>query len=146
MNFVKSTVFASTLLLSLASNAASLSTIGTQDNGVFNEMQQIQLKSAGERSSAKSADIFFINSNDVQVEDLTKELLKDFNSIVIVGDSFKNKDLMIQLVGFGIEREVVAITNIHDSSKRQINTYSKGDKAGDDKIAAVLMDTIARHL
>ncbi|MEO9494393.1 MAG: hypothetical protein ABJG42_07885 [Vibrio splendidus] len=143
MNFVKSTIFASTLLLSLASNAASLSTIGTQDNGVFNEMQQIQLKSAGERSSA---DIFFINSNDVQVEDLTKELLKDFNSIVIVGDSFKNKELMIELVGFGIEREVVAITNIHDSSKRQINTYSKGDKAGNDKVAAVLMDTIARHL
>lgn len=104
MNFVKSTIFASTLLLSLASNAASLSTIGTQDNGVFNEMQRIQLKSAGERSSAKSADIFFINSNDVQVEDLTKELLKDFNSIVIVGDSFKNKELMIKLVGFGIER------------------------------------------
>ncbi|CAH6785383.1 hypothetical protein VCHA43P277_10104 [Vibrio chagasii] len=54
--------------------------------------------------------------------------------------------MTIKLVGFGIEREVVAITNIHDSSKRQINTYSKGDKAGDDKVAAVLMDTIARHL
>ena len=146
MNFVKSTIFASTLLLSLASHAASLSTIGTQDNGVFNEMKQIQLKSAGERSSSKSADIFFINSNDIQVEDLTKELLKDFNSIVIVGDSFKNKELMIKLVGFGIEREVVAITNIHDSAKRQINTYSKGDEAGDDKVAAVLMDTIARRL
>ena len=146
MNFVKSTIFAGTLLLSLASNAASLSTIGTQDNGVFNEMQQIQLKSAGERSSTKSADIFFIDSNDVEVEELTKELLKDFNSIVIVGDPFKNKELMIKLVGFGIEREVVAITNIHDSSQRQINTYSKGDKAGDDKVAAVLMDTIARQL
>ncbi|MCW1889192.1 hypothetical protein OK016_03370 [Vibrio chagasii] len=36
---------------------------------------------------------------------------------MIVGDSFKNKELMIKLVGFGIERrEVVAITNIHDSS------------------------------
>ncbi|WP_277422507.1 hypothetical protein [Vibrio splendidus] len=34
----------------------------------------------------------------------------------------------------------------HDSSKHQINTYSKGDKAGDDNVAAVLMDTIARHL
>ncbi len=146
MNFVKSTIFTSTLLLSLASHAASLSTIGTQDNGVFNEMKQIQLKSARERSSSKSADIFFINSNDIQVEDLTKELLKDFNSIVIVGDSFKNKELMIKLVGFGIEREVVAITNINDSSKRQINTYSKGDEAGDDKVAAVLMDTIARRL
>ena len=146
MNFVKSTIFTSTLLLSLASHAASLSTIGTQDNGVFNEMKQIQLKSARERSSSKSADIFFINSNDIQVEDLTKELLKDFNSIVIVGDSFKNKELMIKLVGFGIEREVVAITNIHDSSKRQINTYSKGDEAGDDKVAAVLMDTISRRL
>lgn len=64
----------------------------------------------------------------------------------IVGHSFKNKELMIKLVGFGIEREAVAITNIHDSLKRQINTYSKGDKAGDDKVAAVLMDTIARHL
>ncbi|HGY9594871.1 TPA: hypothetical protein ACOJPH_002534 [Vibrio campbellii] len=146
MNFVKSTIFTSTLLLSLASHAASLSTIGTQDNGVFNEMKQIQLKSARERSSSKSADIFFINSNDIQVEDLTKELLKDFNAIVIVGDSFKNKELMIKLVGFGIEREVVAITNIHDSSKRQINTYSKDDEAGDDKVAAVLMDTIARRL
>ncbi|MEZ9473482.1 hypothetical protein BCU36_004240 [Vibrio lentus] len=41
---------------------------------------------------------------------------------------------------------MVAITNIHDSSKHQINTYSKGDKAGDDKVAAVLMDTLARHL
>lgn len=58
MNFVKSTIFTSTLLLSLASHAASLSTIGTQDNGVFNEMKQIQLKSARERSSSKSADIF----------------------------------------------------------------------------------------
>ncbi|WP_231891827.1 hypothetical protein [Vibrio sp. HI00D65] len=53
---------------------------------------------------------------------------------------------MIKLVGFGIEREVVAITNIHDPSQRQNNTYSKGDKAGDDKVAAVLMDTIARQL
>ena len=36
MNVVKCTIFASTLLLSLASNAASLSTIGTQDNFLFN--------------------------------------------------------------------------------------------------------------
>ena len=112
--FVKRTIFASTQLLSLASNAASLSTIGAQDNGVLNQMHKIQLKYAGERSSAKSADIFCIDSDDVQVEGMTK----DFNSIVIVGDSFKNKELMIKWVGFGIERKVVATTNIHDSSKR----------------------------
>lgn len=143
MNVVKCTIFASTLLLSLASNAASLSTIGTQDNFLFNQMYKVQLKYAGERSFAKSADIFFIDSNDVQVEGLTKELLKDFNSIVIVGDSFKNKELTIKWFGFGIERKVVATTNIHDSSKRQINTYSRGDKAGDDKVAAMRMDTSA---
>ncbi|EDP58203.1 hypothetical protein [Vibrio sp. AND4] len=145
MNFVKSTLFTSTLLLSLASNAASISTIGTHDNGVFNEMQQIQLKSAGEGSVANSGDIFFIDSNDVQVEDLNKELLQDFNSIVIIGDALKNKELMVKLVGFGIEREVVVITDIHDLSKREITTYSKGDKASDVKVAAVLMDTLTRN-
>ena len=126
MNFVKSTVFASTLLLSLASNAASLSTIGTQDNGVFNEMQQIQLKSAGERSSAKSADIFFINSNDVQVEDLNKKLLQDFNSIVIIGDALKNKELMVKLVGFGIEREAVVLMDTV-TRNQQCNVTGDGD-------------------
>ena len=72
-------------------------------------MQQIQLKSAGEGSVANSGDIFFIDSNDVQVEDLNKKLLQDFNSIVIIGDALKNKELMVKLVGFGIEREAVVL-------------------------------------
>ncbi|KPA51302.1 hypothetical protein [Photobacterium lucens] len=144
MKFVKSAFFASTLLLSLTANAQSLSTLGTVDNGIFKEMQQIQALQP--RNALDSADIFFIDSNDFAISDLSKDLFADFNTIVIVGDTQRNKELMIKLVGFGIEREVVAITNIHDISKRQINTYTKGKKAEDKKVATVLMDVIIRDL
>ncbi|KXO10177.1 hypothetical protein AKG98_963 [Moritella sp. JT01] len=150
MNLFKNTIAVGMLLLTSGVNASSLDSVSAQDNGVFLAMQQLQLEQdkPGNRGAPLevNADILFIDSRITKADQLTKKMLSAYNAIVIIGDKSLNKTLMIDLFGFGIQRDVIAISNIHDLKTREINTYNVGKDTADMKVATVLSSVISKHI
>ncbi|QUM80580.1 hypothetical protein HWV01_09965 [Moritella sp. 5] len=147
MNLFKNTIAVGMLLLTSGVNASSLDSVSAQNNGVFLAMQQLQLEQGKPGSrSVVNADILFIDSNITKVDQLTKKMLSAYNAIVIIGDKSNNKTLMIDLFGFGVQRDVIAISNIHDLKTREINTYNVGKDTADMKVATVLSSVISKHI
>ncbi|QUM84842.1 MULTISPECIES: hypothetical protein [unclassified Moritella] len=147
MNLFKNTIAVGMLLLTSGVNASSLDSVSAQNNGVFLAMQQLQLEQGKPRSrGVVNADILFIDSNITKADQLTKKMLSAYNAIVIIGDKSNNKTLMIDLFGFGVQRDVIAISNIHDLKTREINTYNVGKDTADMKVATVLSSVISKHI
>lgn len=147
MNLFKNTIAVGMLLLTSGVNASSLDSVSAQNNGVFLAMQQLQLEQGKPRSrGVVNADILFIDSNITKADQLTKKMLSAYNAIVIIGDKSSNKTLMIDLFGFGVQRDVIAISNIHDLKTREINTYNVGKDTADMKVATVLSSVISKHI
>jgi hypothetical protein len=150
MNLFKYTIVVGMLLLTSGVNASNLDSVSAQNNGVFLAMQQLQLEQGQpsiRRGDLKvNADILFIDSRLTKSDQLTKNMLSAYNAIVIVGHKSNNKTLMIDLFGFGFERDVIAISNIHDLKTREINIYNVGEDTADITVATVLSDMFEKNI
>ncbi|WP_053815833.1 hypothetical protein [Vibrio parahaemolyticus] len=73
--------------------------------------------------AAKDIRLMVINS-DFDNTSLSDSDLEDYNSIIILGDKERNKRLMKEIIGFGISRDVILISNAHSEEKREVNTFN----------------------
>ncbi|KIF52724.1 hypothetical protein H735_12470 [Vibrio owensii CAIM 1854 = LMG 25443] len=64
-----------------------------------------------------------INS-DFDNTSLSDSDFERYDSIIILGDKERNKKLMKNIIGFGISRDVILISDAHSEEKREVNTFN----------------------
>ncbi|MFM2586643.1 hypothetical protein [Vibrio campbellii] len=73
--------------------------------------------------TAKDIRLMVINS-DFDNTSLSNSDLDGYDSIIILGDKGRNKKLMKKIIGFGLSRDVILISNAHSEEKREVNTFN----------------------
>lgn len=150
MNLFKNTIAVCILLATAGVNASSLESVNSHDNGVFRAMAELQIENVKLRSrnseQGANANILFLDSRMTKSDELTKEMLSKYNAMVITGDKLSNKTLMINVFGFGVARDVIVVSNIHDFKTREVNTYNVGENTADMTVATVLSNVISKYI
>ncbi len=150
MNLFNNTLAVCMIAFTAGVNATSLESVNAQDNGVFRAMEELQVNNIKPRNGSVeqdvNADILFLDSGMIKADELTKDMLSKYNAMVIIGDKSHNKTLMINIFGFGIERDVIVISNIHDLKTREVNTYNVGVDTADITVATVLSNVIIKYI